>query len=298
MRRLGLVLRFLAARLSARVAGMPPHRPLPAWNGLFDRSRLALLEHEKRRLESFDMSLFVALNDPRLIGQIVFEYGTLVHSVSSWTGMRVLDIGTGRSTLPHWMIAQGASAVSFEFPDPVERRLAGKLGRFNDLLLRSSRRRLMEVSGSILELPFADRSFDLVTCLSVIEHLDTDLPSRAYVPYVEQRSRAARVLDEMVRVARPGGLLYLTSECCDEARVTSDAWRDSYYFREGPVLSGAWPVEDVHEIFYDFLVKRGCSLIGPLHFRPENVRAGGIYATFRGPHFSAFSVLARKDRTV
>jgi SAM-dependent methyltransferase len=294
LRRLGLILRFFAARARARIQAPPPRAPLAAWNAMFDRRRLPDLENEKRRLESFDIALFSALNDPRVIGQIVFEYGTLVNWVSSWAGLRVLDVGSGRSTLPNWMVAQGAKVVSFEFPEPVELRWAGKLGRLNDLLLGPTRRRLRHVSGSMLELPFADQSFDLVTSLSVIEHLDTNLPDRSYVPYAEQRKRAARTLDEMVRVTRLGGLIYVTSECCHYGRAATDAWRSSYYYHDGPALSGAWPIEDAPEIFYAYLADRGCSLIGPTAFDPAWPGADAK-ATFRGPQFSAFSVLARRE---
>jgi SAM-dependent methyltransferase len=46
----------------------------------------------------------------------------------------------------------------------------------------------------IEELPFADSSFDIVTCLDVIEHIEDD----------------RRAVAEIVRVIRPGGLLVLT----------------------------------------------------------------------------------------
>jgi len=293
--RLRLLLRFLAARLHARMASRPPAAGSPELNGMFTRRSLARLDGEKRRLETFDLGLFSALNDPRLAGQIVFEYGTLSSFVPSWRGLRVLDIGTGRSTLPCWMTAQGASVATFEFPQPVESTDGGALARFNQALVRRYRPRLGQVAGDMLELPFRSQAFDVVTCLSVIEHLDTQLPGRLYVPFAEQRRRAARVLDEMVRVARPGGLLYLTSECCDYGRATTDAWRDSYYYRQGPSLSGAWPVEDVPEIFYDHLAKRGCSFPGGVSFAPEELRGDGLHETFRGPYFSAFSVLARLE---
>jgi len=293
--RLRLLLRFLAARLRAGAGGRAPRAGSPELNGMFTRSALPQLEREKVRLETFDLGLFSALNDPRLLGQIVFEYGTLSSFVPSWRGSRVLDIGTGRSTLPCWMTAAGASVATFEFPEPVESAGGGVLARFNEALVRRHRPRLGQVGGDMLELPFRSQAFDVVTCLSVIEHLDTQLPGRLYVPYAEQRRRAARVLDEMVRVARPGGLLYLTSECCDYARATTDAWRDSYYYREGPALSGAWPVEDVPEIFYDHLAKRGCSFPGGVSFWPEALRGDGRHETFRGPYFSAFSVLARVE---
>ncbi len=49
-------------------------------------------------------------------------------------------------------------------------------------------------------LPFADASFELVTSLSVVEHLDTNLPDRVFVPYPEQQRRLSEVIEEMIRV--------------------------------------------------------------------------------------------------
>src|SRR5262249_58987907 len=108
---------------------------------------------------------------------------------------------------------------------PAGPRAGGAPPGLTEPLVRRHRPRLGHVAGTRRDLPFASQTFDVVTCLSVIEHLDTELPGRVYVPYGEQRRRAARVLDEMVRVARPGGLLYLTSDCCDYSRASTDAWR-------------------------------------------------------------------------
>jgi hypothetical protein len=52
----------------------------------------------------------------------------------------------------------------------------------------------------------------------------------------------------------------------------------------------------VPEIFYDYLVKRGCALPGGVSFDPSALRGDGSHETFRGPFFSAFSVLARLDQ--
>jgi len=100
----------------------------------------------------------------------------------------------------------------------------------------------------------------------------------------------------MIRVARPGGHIYITSDCCDYTRATKDAWRIHYYFEgDGPELSGAWPASDVQEMFYDYLTEHGCSLVGPNTFSPSDLAGDETFETFRGPFFSAFVVLVRKN---
>ena len=150
------------------------------------------------------------------------------------------------------------------------------------------------LAGSMRRLPCGDERFDLVTSLSVVEHLDTNLPDRAYVPYAEQCRRLAEVLDEAIRVTAPGGHIYLTSECCDFDRATSDAWRPAYYYLNGPPLSGAWPVQDVPALFYDFVAERGCTLVGGVQFDPAAIGDPDSWS-FRGSYFSGFSMLARKN---
>lgn len=291
-----LILRSLAGLLAARarrgLGMLPRKRRSPSANAIFDREALGSYAREKVLLESFDLYLYMALNEPRLVGQIQFEYGALLNAGLDWRGLRVLDLGTGRSTVPRWFAAQGSSVVTFDLPARAETKLGGKLGSLNRRL--APRTEVREVAGSFLDLPFADASFDLVTSFSVLEHLDTAFPDLAYVPYEEQKRRLAQSLDEMVRVTRPGGHLYITSDCCDYGRATADAWRDSYYFRNGPDLSGAWPAEDVTALFYEYLAARGCPPAGPVSFDPARI-AESRCATFRGPYFSAFSVLARKE---
>lgn len=280
----------LLSRLRPRAT--PSQAPLP-FNGMFDTAVLPDLEAERSALEQSDLYLYDVMNAPRLRGQIVFEYGTLIRAVASWRGLRVLDVGTGRSTFPGWMSRAGASVMPFDLGRPAEERAGGFLARV-DQVVRKSPGRLRPVVGSMRALPFVDGSVDVVTSLSVVEHLDTDLPARTYVPYQEQQRRLANVLDEMIRVTRPGGLLYLTSECCDYDRATTDNWRGAYYYDQGPALSAAWPVRDVRRLFYDYVAQRGCTLVGGLQFDPDGI-ADPRRWTSRGAYFSGFSLLARKQ---
>jgi len=285
---LGVIRTRMARGLAVRSVA-----PEPRCNAMFDRRLLEDLEPHRRALAMFDLYLFDIMNSSRLQGEKVFEYGTLLEGIRDWNGLRVLDIGTGRSTLPQWMTHQGSRVFSLDLPAPAEDRWGGFQERVNGYVARRAGA-IVGLSGSMRELPCLDDSFDLVTSLSVVEHLDTNLPDRAYVPYDEQRRRLAAVLDEAIRVTAPGGHIYLTSECCDFERATSDAWRQSYYYLDGPALSGAWPVCDVQELFYDFMAARGCTLVGGVQFNPSEI-ADRHRWSFRGPFFSGFSMLARKN---
>jgi SAM-dependent methyltransferase len=287
---LGRASGVLRARLRGRAAEAA--RATVPFNAMFDVDTVAALEPERSALERFDLYLFDVMNAPRLRGQIVFEYGTLMRAISSWRGVRVLDIGTGRSTFPRWLSRAGAIVTTFDLATPAEHAAGGFHERV-DQMVRKSPGVLRGVCGSMRTLPFTDASLDLVTSLSVVEHLDTDLPSRRYVPYDEQKRRLAEVLDEMIRVTRPGGRLYLTSECCDYERATTDSWRGAYYYDEGPPLSAAWPVHDVPRLFYDYVAQRGCDLTLGVQFHPDGI-ADARHWTSRGPYFSGFSLLARK----
>ena len=61
-------------------------------------------------------------------------------------------------------------------------------------------RRRRFVAGSVVDLPFPDRSFDVVGCFEVLEHLPGDLPRRA--------------LSELARVARQAVVLSVPHEPC------------------------------------------------------------------------------------
>jgi SAM-dependent methyltransferase len=282
---------LLAARARGTISSVASVSVVP-YNGMFKRDALLALEAQRRALETFDLYLFDIMNSERLQGEKVFEYGTLVHAIPNWRHLRVLDVGTGRSTFPEWMTFQGARVTPLDLATPAEDRWGGFQERINDLVARRASH-LTGVAASMLCLPFPDASFDTVTSLSVVEHLDTDLPARTYVPYPEQRRRLAKVLDESIRVTAPGGHIYLTSECCDYDRAQLDTWRSAYYYTDGPALSAAWPVRDVPVLFYDYVADRGCDLVGGVQYDLTGIDNPNSWSN-RGPYFSGFSMLARK----
>ncbi|MGH2873513.1 MAG: class I SAM-dependent methyltransferase [Solirubrobacteraceae bacterium] len=88
------------------------------------------------------------------------------------------------------------------------------------------------VVGSLLELPWADETFDLITCLDVIEHIDDDVAALA----------------QLRRVCVPGGVLLVTVPAYralwsahDEANHHKR--RDSRPMLRGAALAAAWQVE-------------------------------------------------------
>ncbi|HEX6737143.1 MAG TPA: class I SAM-dependent methyltransferase [Vicinamibacteria bacterium] len=119
---------------------------------------------------------------------------------------RVLDVGSG------------AAGVAAFLPG---RRVAGL-----DLTLEDGARPHQPfVRASALALPFADRTWDAVTCIDVIEH----------VP-LEQR---APLLAELVRVGRH--LLVVAFPCGDEARAADEALARA--FGEAGQAAPAWVSE-------------------------------------------------------
>jgi SAM-dependent methyltransferase len=94
-------------------------------------------------------------------------------------GLRVLDVGCGAGNMIHHLTRYGSVVGIDNNPVPLE--IARQRGY--DARLADAR-----------QMPFDDRSFDLVTALDVIEHCEDD----------------AQVLKECHRVCREGGVIAVT----------------------------------------------------------------------------------------
>ena len=122
----------------------------------------------------------------------IAAYPIYLQLLNARAGEALLDVGCGPGLLLATATARGLAAHGI---DVAHTALT---------MARSSVAGAELVRGSALELPFADQTFDLLTCLGVIERL---------------RDRA-KVLREMHRVVKPGGRL-----CFLVRNAQSMSWR-------------------------------------------------------------------------
>ena len=109
-------------------------------------------------------------------------FGFLAEQISV-SGRKTLDVGCGAGELTVLMKCLGFDATGFDV-DAEYIRLARILAAENGF------REEMFVCGSGSRLPFPDRSFDIVTMISVVEHLD-DASLKRLIPELARVCRGA-----------------------------------------------------------------------------------------------------------
>jgi 2-polyprenyl-6-hydroxyphenyl methylase/3-demethylubiquinone-9 3-methyltransferase len=97
-------------------------------------------------------------------------------------GADVLDVGCGAGFLTHTLAAAGHRPTGLDLSSS-----SLEVARQNDATGKAR-----YVEGSAIELPFPDRSFDVVCAMDLLEHVEDP----------------ARVIAEASRVLRPGGLFF------------------------------------------------------------------------------------------
>ncbi|MCA9040380.1 MAG: class I SAM-dependent methyltransferase [Planctomycetaceae bacterium] len=122
----------------------------------------------------------------------------------------LLDVGSGAGQILGHLLKEvdiDANFVAFDLSHQMLKRAR--------LRLKDSRPNF--VSGDLMKLPFADESFDCITCGWVIEHLPDPIPG----------------LKEMGRVLTPGGsILIMATEDTFAGAMTSRTWKCRTYNRK------------------------------------------------------------------
>lgn len=281
----------LLFKLRSRPRTWRPEVPVERPNTLFSRRAVSELHPNVQRLAWRDPQLLHRLSDTRIEGIRAWEYGVLIGCLvrspdrASW---RALDVGSGASTFPAYLLERGwvGTMMTLDLEDPFERADGGP----------PPSERVERVAASMLDIPFPDGSFDLVTCISAIEHLDGDRRDPKPAPYERFRSDTRRAVEEMMRVVRPGGHLYLTTDAYLPERQTTDRW--SSPDGKGPIWS-AYRYEDIEGVFVRTLVDGGFELVGGHDFDRSHLVGDPDRSTYRGRHFTTFALFARRpSRTV
>lgn len=218
-----------------------------------------------------------------------WEYGMMVHGLPPLHHKQVLDIGSGPSLLPIYIAKRlKADVTVLEFPVPYTvdcQSLYRRLHRAGvDLQL-----------GDMREIPLADNSFDIVLSISVIEHLGHSPDHRVFPSRDDFFQDTECTLREMYRVLRPGGWMYITSDAYIPGHIDHDGWTgkqldgDSY---------GAYPIDQVDEIFVSTLQRLGASFPYPICFGGNLLRNHSRHASYRHRFMTVFNLFAQKAEQV
>ena len=116
----------------------------------------------------------------------------------------ILDVATGTGRVPHYLLEEATFNGRIIGLDPAHKMLGLAADK-----LRGYRGRAMLVQQTAVPLPFADNTFDAVTCLESLEFFPSD----------------EAALQEMVRVLKLGGLLFVTRRQGRDARLFLNRYR-------------------------------------------------------------------------
>ena len=180
--------------------------------------------------------------------------------------------------------------TTLDLPDAYESRESDVRARDDELQIR-------RVHGTMLDAPFEDASFDFVLSISAIEHLDgertahvRDPERNPRKPYEQYLAETRRALDEMMRVVRPGGHVFVTTDAYIPELQRTDTWSSPN--GEGPIWS-AYRFEEIENVFVKAVDENGFELVGAADYRPV-LLDDPDRGSYRGRYFTTFCVFARR----
>jgi len=255
---------------------------------LFNRRDLLAMVGWSQRLMNFDNELLKRLSDRRIRGIRNWEYGNLLgylwkkQNIGNW---QVLDVGPGDSTFPLYLNKLVGHMTTIDYPSPLEKPSRARIAKWK-------KNGITVDKGSMLELPYEDGSFDLVTCISVIEHLD-DMGNGKQYSYSEFINRTEKGLAEMARVVKKGGYLYITSDAFVPDLQDVDNW--SRKRKPGNKIWSAFRLNDINDVFVKTITKNNLTIIGRKDYSLKQLVSDKNRSSYRGRYFSTFAILVRKN---
>lgn len=285
--------RLRPSRIRRLAGSLPPlwaaETPTAQPNTLFSTAAVAGMRGHIQRLSYRDRYLLQRMSEPRIGKVRDWEYGNLLGLlVGPAPAARALDVGSGRSTFPTYLLRNGfvQSMTTLDLEGAHERQW--------DVNVQDAEKAgVTHVQGSMLDLPFEDASYDLVTCISAIEHLDGSpkhTPREERPTYERYVADTAQAMREMARVVAPGGLLYVTTDVYIPARQTTDVWSTP---TDGRIWS-AYHFEEIERTFLAAVRNAGLELIGEPDYREQLLVDSTDRASYRGRYFTVFAVAARR----
>lgn len=256
-------------------------------NSLIDKQDLLRCRNKIREMRHSDKSLGRDLVKKKIEGLKAWEYCVILDAIPHLQDKRIFDVGCGGSTFCYYLARKGTVVTTFDLPSPIwglyEQR---KRWRYRNL-------KVDHVCGNILELSFQDEQFDLVICISTIEHLHqySNTPNRAK-PYDEFIQETKQALIEMGRVVKRGGYIYITSDLYDPDLQKDDKWWGS---EECGQIVCAYRYNDFDNIFLKTLRNQGFIFDRGYDYNFDLVRNDSNRANYRGRYITTFSLLMKKS---
>lgn len=251
-------------------------------NSFFNLWQIPLFIPQLIKMIFFHQKMAKSILNPQHRGVRAWEYGLLLSRVPFKKGMKVLDLGSGGSALPFYLAKLGMKVTAFDLEKPEERLNQSLMNKFPQVVYDH---------GSMLNLPYPNNSYDYVLSISAIEHLDFIPKLKKTLPYSVFISRVEKALSEMVRVLKPGGKLFLTSDIYYPNLQADDKFSSLHKFKK---IRAVFKKDDFEKVFLKTLNRLGCSLVGSIDFDFDKIKKDQSRSIYRGRFFTTFAIYAQK----
>jgi len=220
---------------------------------LYNLSDIANFRKNLYKLGQFNPIWFQRIFEPETKGVRAWEYGLLLKLLQN-TNLKdktILDAGTGGSLLPDYLATLGAKVISLDTSSPMEPRI------------KSSS--VKHIIGDMTKLKYPDNYFDFVICISAIEH-------------VGSLKNTKIAFSELLRVKKPTGLLYLTTDVYLKNQTT-DNWLGS----PPNSIKDAYIESEFNKIFEKFL---------NWPYLKKKLMSSHTFSNYRGRFFTTVAIIS------